>query len=511
MQHIPNSDWRVIPEFPDYAVTPDGQVWSFKSNKFLKLIENKQKYLRVMLSNGLKRKNCKVHRLVGKAFIPLPPEFNGNYDIATINHKDHNKANNHYLNLEWVTREYNAQEAWTSGWLDHKKRPCFIIDVKDKSRKNFGSVSEAKRKLQKVLGEKAGAFDNKSGVLYGRYIVGYLDDPAWKKKLKSMSIDEIIESYADKIRNHNSTLPKPCFCIDIKNRKRTNFKSTAEADKHYKLPSGAVSGAIYNKSNGLLYGSYIFGFLDSPYWKDNLKKLTIDEIIGLYADKIAGYKRPGSKPCFVIDIENRKRTNFKSTAEADESLKVAKDSVSAAINKRRGLLHNKYIVGYLDDPMWKEDFSTYSLDMIIKMFTTRIENESRACFCIDSENKGYRVFNFPMEVDKHYGFVPGSAGRVINNQDNLLFGRFIIGLLNDSKFKDLLAKDEIDKIIELYSDKISKYIPRSMTSIKVTDLKTNESKKYKSLSEFARDKGVDPKKASQYIKKWSDLYKVERL
>jgi len=48
------------------------------------------------------RKSMKMHRLVALCFIPNP------LNKETVNHKDHNKLNNHLDNLEWAsTTEQN--------------------------------------------------------------------------------------------------------------------------------------------------------------------------------------------------------------------------------------------------------------------------------------------------------------------------------------------------------------------------------------------------------------------
>lgn len=43
-----------------------------------------------------------VHRLVAEHFLPNPNEF------KQVNHRDENKHNNHFSNLEWCTQEYNS-------------------------------------------------------------------------------------------------------------------------------------------------------------------------------------------------------------------------------------------------------------------------------------------------------------------------------------------------------------------------------------------------------------------
>jgi hypothetical protein len=60
--------------------------------------------------NGRKSPKAElVHRLVAKAFIRNPE------GKKTVNHKDGNKQNNHYLNLEWATHSDNERHAWRLG------------------------------------------------------------------------------------------------------------------------------------------------------------------------------------------------------------------------------------------------------------------------------------------------------------------------------------------------------------------------------------------------------------
>ena len=88
-----------------YSVTNKGRVYSEKRGKFLKPSVNSSNYKKVVL-NG---KNLYVHRLVAEAFCD-------NHDnLCEVNHKDGNKWNNNYTNLEWVTKSDNAQHAFDMG------------------------------------------------------------------------------------------------------------------------------------------------------------------------------------------------------------------------------------------------------------------------------------------------------------------------------------------------------------------------------------------------------------
>lgn len=69
--------------------------------KILKHGKRKDGYLVVVLCKEGKCKSMLVHRLVATAFLPNT----NNYPI--INHKDENKQNNDFRNLEWCTHLYN--------------------------------------------------------------------------------------------------------------------------------------------------------------------------------------------------------------------------------------------------------------------------------------------------------------------------------------------------------------------------------------------------------------------
>lgn len=94
----------------NYQITDDGRVWSKISKRWLKPSKSQDGYLRIHLCYGDgKRKMINVHRLVAKAFIPIPDElkqFIGTQNLQ-VNHKDENKTNNRVENLEWCTSSYN--------------------------------------------------------------------------------------------------------------------------------------------------------------------------------------------------------------------------------------------------------------------------------------------------------------------------------------------------------------------------------------------------------------------
>jgi hypothetical protein len=96
----------------DIEVYPDGRIFTKVSRQYKNANFHIGDYVQLperTTWNGYKVVSVlgctlRVHRLVAEAFIPNPdPEH-----FTEINHKDENKANNHYTNLEWCDRKYNV-------------------------------------------------------------------------------------------------------------------------------------------------------------------------------------------------------------------------------------------------------------------------------------------------------------------------------------------------------------------------------------------------------------------
>lgn len=108
--HLPENynenDWKNIEGFEDYYINNKGDIWSKLSNKNIKSYVNESGYLIATLYKQYTNKNTKkrVHILVAESFANNPnPEL---YNI--VNHKDGNRANPLYTNLEWINKSGNA-------------------------------------------------------------------------------------------------------------------------------------------------------------------------------------------------------------------------------------------------------------------------------------------------------------------------------------------------------------------------------------------------------------------
>ena len=138
---------KPIPGYPHYEVNQYGQVYStdrrVKSRYGCTQLKKGKKLSYVIAHNGyvcftIKENNKfyprKAHRLVLAAFLgPLP-------EGMQVNHKDCDKTNNHFSNLEYVTPKQNMVHA--SRTSRHPTRPVLVY-LKKQPLKIFESIADA--------------------------------------------------------------------------------------------------------------------------------------------------------------------------------------------------------------------------------------------------------------------------------------------------------------------------------------------------------------------------------
>lgn len=94
-----------------YTITNDGRVYSIRSGRYLNKGFDKDGYRLVTLSVDNIKRTYRVHRLVAETFIENPD------NKTEVNHKDFNRQNNWFENLEWVTQEEN--DDWSKLYGHH--------------------------------------------------------------------------------------------------------------------------------------------------------------------------------------------------------------------------------------------------------------------------------------------------------------------------------------------------------------------------------------------------------
>lgn len=133
--HVPIKGYEGLYEIDEF-----GNVYSVIQNNsrrkgIIKPFINSSGYLRINLyDNGGKSKKHYIHRLVANAFISNPDH------LKIVNHKDCNKLNNHYSNLEWCTQSQNVNHSYENG---RQKSTRVLID---------GELFYSLRKASRFLG-----------------------------------------------------------------------------------------------------------------------------------------------------------------------------------------------------------------------------------------------------------------------------------------------------------------------------------------------------------------------
>jgi len=136
-------DMKDIEGYEDrYAITEDGQVWSYYSKSFIYQRTNNKGYKLVRLKKNGQQKLYSVHQLVAKAFIPNPNDY------KEINHIDENKSNNSVSNLEWCTHQQNMRSGSCyerSAETQRKTHPNRKAVICVETQKIYSSMKEAQR------------------------------------------------------------------------------------------------------------------------------------------------------------------------------------------------------------------------------------------------------------------------------------------------------------------------------------------------------------------------------
>ena len=165
-------EWKNIIESTNYSVSKSGYIKNNVTNHILKGRLNKSGYLQVSIKiqEDNKFHNRYIHRLVAEYWIENPE------NKPEVNHKDGNKQNNNYINLEWVTASENQKHRHSIGITKTSNRRIAKVDPNTKEIiKVYNSIREA-TEAEKIIGENSisAVLSGRNHTLYG-YSWIYLD------------------------------------------------------------------------------------------------------------------------------------------------------------------------------------------------------------------------------------------------------------------------------------------------------------------------------------------------
>ena len=136
--------WKDVPSWEGlYEVSNFGRCRSVRTGKIKPLDVNNYGYSRLQCYNGKRRQKLFVHRLVAQLFVA------GYKDGLVVNHKDGDKSNNVFSNLEWVTRSENDKHAYRMNLHEGKKKdvPCYLEIPETGQQIFFKTIMDASKSI----------------------------------------------------------------------------------------------------------------------------------------------------------------------------------------------------------------------------------------------------------------------------------------------------------------------------------------------------------------------------
>ena len=179
-----------------YSISNNGQVLNRDTNE-LRSPSNNNGYLRIILYRNGKAYAFSIHQLVAMYFVNNP-------DTKTrtqVDHKDGNKQNNWFWNLEWVTPKENTQRAIQLGLTDPRHRNQVKGSKSGVSVYNEDDAHNVCKLLEEGLSNKQIADKLKVSSEFVRSIKRGI---AWKDISSQYNIPETEKRnyYSDEFRNN---------------------------------------------------------------------------------------------------------------------------------------------------------------------------------------------------------------------------------------------------------------------------------------------------------------------
>jgi hypothetical protein len=244
---------REITNSPGYYITEYGEVYN-KDNKKLKFFINDTGYKRLRLpsiKHDGRWVNQTVHLIVAAVFLKVGKYYNDTSKV--IDHKDTNKLNNHYSNLELVTSKENTNRAHDKGLSSYNLK-IILINTLTKEKLFFRSLRELSRYLKcslnyirpRILGSNTYPID-------GKYII--------KTNFKK---------YLNYISKKPSRFDKPIYVYDHVQNKNLTLTTYTSISILLGIPELHIIRNLTRYNKEFYHGGYTFSFKELLNFTNNV-------------------------------------------------------------------------------------------------------------------------------------------------------------------------------------------------------------------------------------------------
>lgn len=351
---------------------------------------------------------AQIHRLVALTFLEREDE-----NHVIVNHKDGNKYNNEYTNLEWCTHSANSHHAFASGIRgDSYKVQRLDLETNEvKEWHSLGSCAASHNTTAERIHSWLKSTTN--NIRFGRYIFRRsLGDESWG------NIDALDrETYLN-------GAPKPVMAMFVETGKISIYDTIGRAAAATNVKHGTICALLrYNRINAV--DGYAFFRLTS---KDKLP--TLDDIKAATAKLNTGM--------LALDIETGDVYEASSALKLSEQLGVEYGTMVKAVARKNLYAVGKYIYKrMLDERPWPS----------VENLPSYIKGRPHAIKAINIDTKRNIEYPTVREMAKVTGLRESDIAKRARENSNTHLGRYIFRYCNSDVPFPELTKEFVNKEI----------------------------------------------------------------
>jgi len=254
-----SSDEVVIPDHPDYTITPEGRVFSYKTGTRIEKAQtlNRATGYKVV---GLDDTVIAVHKVMEQVFM------GGSKVGLEIDHKDGDKQNNSLDNLRQVTHQENVDNAITKQkYLDrmrdvHSRQSWKDNHVKQLDDLHNNDEVQKRLKISVAAANKRKAMDQTWKQHQQDAITKLRKDESFKQSIsdatrKAIDNDEWRAKNREHLQKIMNMGPTKCVATNVVTNEIIHFDSIGSCARHFDISPYMVR---YKIERNLVFNNWTF-------------------------------------------------------------------------------------------------------------------------------------------------------------------------------------------------------------------------------------------------------------